>query len=143
VDLLLAGGDNQLRKLFPDWEQRARYVRYLIARYAGLNITWGGVENFEDTKTAAICSRKSGCCLRRKIPISTCARPARARHPRRFWMTADGFRDPGIGRRRSGAIEHQALSGAVRQYGFSPASPNAAGDAFRHRLWNAAMMAST
>ena len=34
VDLLLAGGGNQLRKLFPDWEQRERYVRYLIARYA-------------------------------------------------------------------------------------------------------------
>ena len=35
VDLLIAGGANQLQRLFPDWEQRARYVRYLIARTPG------------------------------------------------------------------------------------------------------------
>jgi hypothetical protein len=68
VDLLLAGGGNQLRKLFPDWEQRQRYVRYLIGRYAGMNITWGGVENFEDYDSGRDLVKEIGLLLKKEDP---------------------------------------------------------------------------
>ena len=49
ADLILAGGsDGLLTKLFPSWEQRRRFVRYLVARYAAMNVTWLGLEHFED-----------------------------------------------------------------------------------------------
>src|SRR5262249_5342946 len=39
VDLMLGAAANELTKLFPTWQQRERYVRYLVARYAPMNIT--------------------------------------------------------------------------------------------------------
>ena len=48
VDLILAGDENHLAKLFPTWQQRERYIRYLVARYAPMNITWQGVQEFEE-----------------------------------------------------------------------------------------------
>lgn len=47
-DLLLAGDQNQLANLLPDRRQRERYVRYLVARYAAMNITWQGVQEWEE-----------------------------------------------------------------------------------------------
>lgn len=47
ADLVLAGPNGQLTQLFPDHESRVRYVKYLCARYGGLNITWLGIEQFE------------------------------------------------------------------------------------------------
>src|SRR5258708_27847769 len=67
VDLLLAGGDNQLRKLFPDWEQRARNLRYLIGPYAGLTITWGAVENFGAYETGPVRLREIGRLFKREV----------------------------------------------------------------------------
>src|SRR5579863_379276 len=67
VDLLLAGGTS-LTKLFPDWRQRERYVRYLIARYAGMNITWGGVEYFEDYDHGRDLMKEIGLLLKKEDP---------------------------------------------------------------------------
>ena len=47
ADLILAGGHNHLVKLFPDARARERYIRYVVGRYAAMNITWQGVEEFE------------------------------------------------------------------------------------------------
>jgi len=47
-DLLMAGDRNQLAELLPERRQRERYVRYLAARYAAYNITWQGVQEFEE-----------------------------------------------------------------------------------------------
>jgi len=47
-DLILGGDQNQLAELLPKPKQRERYVRYLIARYAALNIVWQGVQEFEE-----------------------------------------------------------------------------------------------
>ena len=46
-DLILAGGHNQLLKLLPNWRQRERFLRYLVARYAAMNLTWQGVLDYE------------------------------------------------------------------------------------------------
>ena len=50
ADLILGGGANQLAELLPRRSQRERYVRYVAARYAAFNITWQGVERFEEYK---------------------------------------------------------------------------------------------
>lgn len=47
-DLLLAGDQNQLENLLKTRRQREAYVRYLVARYAAYNITWQGVQEFEE-----------------------------------------------------------------------------------------------
>lgn len=47
-DVLLAGDRNQLVELLPDRKQRERYVRYVCARYAAFNVTWQGVQEFEE-----------------------------------------------------------------------------------------------
>ena len=52
-DLLLAGDRNQLAELLPERRQRERYVRYLVARYAAMNITWQGVQEWEEYQDGA------------------------------------------------------------------------------------------
>src|SRR5436305_11216229 len=36
ADLILAPSSKALSTLFPNWEQRRRFVRYLVARYAAM-----------------------------------------------------------------------------------------------------------
>ena len=50
ADLILGDGANQLAELLPRRRHRERYVRYVAARYAAFNITWQGVERFEEYK---------------------------------------------------------------------------------------------
>jgi hypothetical protein len=139
VDLLLAGGDNQLRKLFPGWEQRARYVRYLIARYAGMNITWGGVENFEDYEDGRDLLKEIGLLLKKEDPYqhlrSTGTRATSAPLLDDGWMdfVTQESADDAVG-----AIEHQLYPVPFVNMAFA-GKPSATGDAFRYRLWNAAM----
>src|ERR1051325_6832504 len=47
ADLVLAGAQNQLTRVFPNWQQRERYLRYIVARYAPMNVIWQGIEQFE------------------------------------------------------------------------------------------------
>jgi hypothetical protein len=139
VDLLLAGGGNQLRKLFPDWEQRERYVRYLIARYAGMNITWGGVENFEDYENGRDLLKEMGLSLKKEDPYqhlrSTGTRATSASLLDDGWMdfvTEESADD------EVGAIEHQLYPVPFVNMAFA-GKPSATGETFRRRLWNAAM----
>src|SRR5437773_1207600 len=137
VDLLLAGGDNQLRKMFPDWEHRARYVRYLIARYAGMNITWGGVENFEDYEDGRELLKEIGLLLKKEDPYqhlrSTGTRATSAPLLDDGWMdfVTQESADDAVG-----AIEHQLYPVPFVNMAFA-GKPSATGDAFRYRLWNA------
>ena len=138
VDLLLAGGDNQLRRLFPDWQQRQHYVRYLIARYAGMNITWGGVENFEDYDDGRGLLKEIGLLLKNEDPYqhlrSTGARVTSAALLDDGWMdfvTHESTEDS------LGAIEHQIYPVPLVNMAF--ASKGSSLETFRHRLWNATM----
>ncbi len=47
-DVLFAGDRNELVELLPERRQRERYVRYLVARLAAFNVTWQGVQEFEE-----------------------------------------------------------------------------------------------
>jgi hypothetical protein len=47
-DLVMGGDENELAELLPKRQQRERYARYLVARYGSYNITWQGVQEFEE-----------------------------------------------------------------------------------------------
>ena len=139
VDLVLAGGGNCLRKLFPNWAERQRFVRYLIARYAAFNITWGGVENFEDYDDGRSLLREIGTLLKQEDPFhhlrSTGARVTSAPLLDDGWMdfvTQESTSDA------VGAIEHQLYAVPFVNMAFA-GKPSVKGSEFRNRLWNAAM----
>jgi hypothetical protein len=139
VDLVLAGGGNSLRKLFPDWDQRQRFVRYLIGRYAAFNITWGGVENFEDYNDGRDLLREIGTLLKQEDPYghlrSTGARVTSAPLLDDGWMdfvTQESVEDA------VGAIERQLYPVPFVNMAFG-GKPSVKGSALRNRLWNASM----
>lgn len=48
ADLILGGARNQLTRMFPEREQRERYIKYVVSRYAPMMITWQGLQEFEE-----------------------------------------------------------------------------------------------
>lgn len=48
TDLILASDPAYVTSLFPDWQARERFIRYVVARYSPLNITWQGLGEFEE-----------------------------------------------------------------------------------------------
>lgn len=148
VDLILARGHNRLEELFPGWQQRHAFIRYLVARYAAMNITWQGVLEFEDYTNGPELLKGIGGLLRKLDPYN---------HPRSTGAAAtsspllgDGWMNYLTSQSADddvGAIEHQIYpnaqiatrfacedSGAGRTHPFDVSS-----DEFRHRLWNVTM----
>ena len=150
MDLLLAGPNDHLVKLFPNWEQRQRYLRYLIARYSPMNITWGGVQDFETYETGRDLLKEIGLLLKNEDPYrhvrSTGTLDTSAALLEDGWMdfvTHESAAD------EVGAIERQlypvpfvnmAFSGKHTVAGSASSGTDGAGpDEFRRRLWNATM----
>lgn len=139
ADLVLAGGNGALTKTLPDYQQRRRFVRFVVARYAAMNITWQGLEKFEDYPDGRALIKELGLALKELDPYQ---------HPRTSgaavtstpllddgWMT---FATQGAVNDSLGSIEHQLY--AVPFIGVGDSGPAAAGaDAARHRLWNTTM----
>ena len=138
VDLVLAGGPGCLTKVFPGWEQRRRFVRYVVGRYAAMNITWQGVDRFEDYPDGRALLKEIGGLLKESDPYQ---------HPRTTgasvtsapllddgWMdfAAHGTTDDNVG-----AIEHQLYAVPFVSLDLGPEASDTA--AFRRRLWNATM----
>ncbi len=148
ADLILAGPQNQLTRLFPSWEQRRRYINFVIGRYAGFNVTWQGVQAFETYDMGRPLMKEIGALLKENDPYQ---------HPRTSGnlatsgsMMDDGWMDyvsHHTGDDQVCAIEHQLfptpfvnLKFAGEDSGAGKSQPDDVGsDAFRHRLWNAAM----
>lgn len=70
TDLVLGASPNHLRTLFPDWQSRERFLRYVIARYAPLNITWGGVMEWEDDRDGRPLLKEIGLALKKYDPYN-------------------------------------------------------------------------
>ncbi|HET9318668.1 MAG TPA: DUF5060 domain-containing protein [Bryobacteraceae bacterium] len=139
VDLLLAAGGNQLRKLFPNWEDRARYVRFLIAHYAGMNVTWGGVENFEEYDDGRGLLKEIGTLLKQEDPYQHVR--STGTHATSAGLLDDGWMDfvtEESAEDAVGAIEHQLYPVPFVNMAFA-GKPSVKGSEFRRRLWNAAM----
>ncbi len=140
ADLVLAGGEGTLTRLFPTPDQRRRFVRYVVARYAApLNVTWQQRRGeFPRTiRTRARCSTRSAPSVEGvgRLPASALIRGAH--HPSAAllddgWMdfAAYGNTDDNVG-----AIEHQIypVPCVNLQIGGADAAT------LRHRLWNATM----
>jgi len=148
ADLILAGPQNQLARLFPTWQQRQRYISFIVARYAGMNVTWQGVQSFETYDTGRALMKEIGGLLKEMDPYQ---------HPRSSGSlaTSGGLLDDGwmnyvahhTGDDQICAIEHQLfptpfvdLKFAGEDSGAGKSQPDDVdGNAFRHRLWNAVM----
>jgi len=148
ADLMLAESPGQLTRLFPNWEQRQRYVRYIVGRYAPMNVTWQGVREFEADDDGRPLMKEIGALLKKLDPYG---------HPRTSGTaaTSGGLADDGwmdFVAHHSGddavcAIEHQLFATPFVNLKFagedSGAGKSQPGDvdsnAFRHRLWNATM----
>ena len=108
TDLVLGTDPDNVVKVFPDWQSRKRFVRFLIARYAALNLTWQGVEEFEGHRNARAVLKELGLALKELDPYQ---------HPRstNAKLTSspflgDGWMDFVIdhsGNDQIGSVEHQ------------------------------------
>lgn len=148
ADLVLGGTQNQLVKLFPAWQQRERYVRYLVARYAAMNVTWQGVQEFENYENGRDLMKEIGGLLKKLDPYQ---------HPRSTHTvaTSSSLLDDGwmnfVSYRSSddnlGAIEHQLypVPFVNLEFGYEDSGAGKSGrsdvdaNTLRRRLWNAAM----
>jgi hypothetical protein len=148
ADLILAAGPGTLTKSFPSADQRRRFVRFLVARYSAMNVTWQGVDFFEDYPDGRALMKEVGGYLKQFDPYL---------HPRttgaHITSTAlldDGWMDfaiHGTADTHVGAIEHQLYPVPFVNVNFgredSGAGKSGPDDidatAVRKRLWNATM----
>jgi len=73
TDLMLGANPDAVTALFPDWQSRERFIRYVVARYSAFNITWQGLEEFEDYANGRELLKELGLDLKKLDPY---------RHPR-------------------------------------------------------------
>jgi len=108
TDLILASDPDYITNLFPDWQARERFVRYVVARYAPLNITWQGLEQFEDYADGHAVLKELGTNLQKldpyQHPRSTNAKFTSSPLLADGWMNfiIEGSQDDTIG-----SVEHQ------------------------------------
>lgn len=148
VDLLLAPSATDLVTLFPTAQLRQRFVRYIVARYSSANVTWQGVDSWENDKDGHAVVKEIGLLLKTLDPYH---------HPRSSGaeVTSSPFLNDGwedyityrTGDDQVGAVEHQLYTVPFVNAGFA-AEDSGAGkfgprdvdsNTFRHRLWNATM----
>jgi len=68
IDLILASNPDYITSLFPDWQSRERFITYIVARYAPFNVTWHGLEEFEDYKNGRGLLKELGLNLKKLDP---------------------------------------------------------------------------
>ena len=148
VDLVLGGDHNQLARLFPSWQERERYLRYLVSRYSPMNVNWELVQEFEGYEDPRELTKELGLLLKKIDPYdhlrTTHTVATSGPLAADGWMTHILYQssDDAVG-----AVEHQLFpfpfvnagfayedSGAGRMYASDVDS-----DTFRRRLWNATM----
>ena len=148
ADLILAADGAGLTRSFPSWEQRRRFLRYIVGRYAAMHVTWQGVQYFEDSADTRALLKEAGRVLKEvdgyQHPRTTGARVTSAPLLDDGWMdfAAYGNTDDQIG-----AIEHQLYGVPFVNLDCgredSGAGKSVSGDvdtaALRKRLWNATM----
>ena len=131
VDLLLADKSVVGSPAFAARERLAPLVRYLAARYGGLNATWQGLERFEDIPAARALLKDLGSLLQKydgfQHPRSTDARVSSSPLLADGWMNflIEASPYPGFA-----AVEHQ-FTEQPEIHVITATDP----DAFRHELW--------
>ena len=139
ADLILAADSNHLTRLFPTWQQREAYIRYVVSRYSPFNVTWQGVENFESYDAGRDLLKEIGALIKQLDPFQ---------HPRSSGTSGtssalldDGWMDyvaEGWPAGDAAAIEHQLFPNPLVAVKFAYEGEVDA-NTFRRKLWNATM----
>ena len=122
--------------MFPTPDERRRFAAFIVGRYAAMNVTWQGVDQFEDYPDGRMLLKEVGGYLKELDPYhhprSTGARVTSTPLLDDGWMNfaLENTSDPNVN-----AVEHQLYG--VPFVNVSAARDDAA--AFRKRLWNATM----
>ncbi|HMF74421.1 MAG TPA: DUF5060 domain-containing protein [Bryobacteraceae bacterium] len=133
LDLILAD-DSFLRSgILSQRGQLDPLVRHLVARYGGLNVTWQGIEHFEDIAGSRALLKELGLLLKRydgfQHPRSSDARVTSSPLVSDGWMH---FMIEASPHPELGAVEHQ-FNEQPEIHVIEATDPGA----FRHELWNA------
>jgi hypothetical protein len=148
ADLILASNGAALTRAFPSWQQRRRFLRYLVGRYAAMNVTWQLVEYFEDSVDTRSLLKETGTALKELDgylhPRTAGARVTSAPLLDDGWMD---FATYGNTDDQIGAVEHQLygvpfvnLDCGREDSGAGKSAPDDVDAAtLRKRLWNATM----
>ncbi len=137
-DLLLAGRSGHLEAILPQWKQRERFLRYLVARYAAMNLTWQGVQDFESYPNAGALLKEIGLFLQQADPY----RHARSTHAQftSAPLAGDGwmnYRVYQVAEPSVYAVEQQLYGSPAVNAGASPRFADE--ENFRRQVWNAAI----
>ena len=148
IDLVLAGGTEFLTHQFPTPQQRRAFIRFVVGRYAAMNITWQLVDYWEDYANGRPLLKEVGTLVKQMDGYHH-PRSAGA-HTTSAALLDDGWEDYvsyGPADDSLPAIEHQLYpvpmvsvdcgredSGAGKR-----GSSDLDAAAFRHRMWNATM----
>ncbi len=133
LDLLIADDSFVRSGALDSGERRDPLIRYLIARYSGLNVTWQGIEHFEDTPGSRALLKDVGSSFEKydsfRHPRSTDARVSSSPLLGDGWMNYLIEASP---RPEVAAVEHQ-FTEAPEIHVLTATEPAA----FRDELWNA------
>ncbi len=142
ADLVLGWNAGQLASLFPSWEERQRFVRYVVARYSAMHVTWQLAGSFENDANGRALLRETGQALKTvdpyQHPRTTGALKTSSPLSSDEWMN---FITYGAADDQLGAIEHQLFPASFvnLNLGAERGADAVDADTLRHRLWNAAM----
>jgi hypothetical protein len=134
LDLILADSAITESILLKQRDRLDPIIRYIVARYGGLNATWQGIQQFEHLAGTRSLLRDVGSLLQKydafQHPRSTDARDSSSPLLADGWMNylIEESPDPQLG-----AVEHQFTQ--MPEIHIVQASEP---EAFRHELWNAA-----
>jgi Domain of unknown function (DUF5060)/Protein of unknown function (DUF4038) len=133
ADLLLADESFLRSGLLGTWQDRDALMRYLIARYGALNVTWQGIERFEDMRDSRALLKDLGSFLQKydayHHPRSTDARVTSSPLLPDGWMNYLIEASP---HSELGAVEHQ-FTHMPEIHVINASDP----ESFRHELWTA------
>lgn len=111
ADLVLASDPAIISSLAPDRDSRKQLIRYLVGRYAPMNITWQGVMDWEDFPDGRALLKEIGLALRNTDPYdhprSTNAKITSSPLLGDGWMNFIIERSTQPGDDQMGSIEHQ------------------------------------
>lgn len=133
LDLILADDSFIQSGAFNTWQECDLLVGYLVARYGGLNVTWQGIEHFEDIPHSRALLKQLNSLLQKydgfRHPCSTDARVSS------FPLLNDGWMNyliEAVPTPDFGAVQHQ-FNQQPEIHVINATAP----EAFRHELWNA------
>ncbi len=148
ADLVLAGDQNHLAELFPSWQERQRYIEYVVSRYAAMNVTWQGVQEFEEYEDGRPLLNEIGTLIKKLDPYdhprSTHTNTTSAPLLQDGWMDYIAYQTSDIAVL---SIEHEMYPRPQvnTEFGYENSGAGASHshhvgtDAFRKRLWNNTM----